>query len=551
VPEITEVTVPGEEVESGGAPPAAAPGAPASFDAICGETEGDYTGTTAITDALTAGHTRLGITPGTYDVTGTTNYPENLVLYGLGTRDSVVLDGQDLTTYRRFHSNTRIENLTFKDIITEFTEYTENYYVNNIVIDNKTSARYTMRSNNQDVYNIIIRNSHIKRGAGFSIAGCGIVTIDNCLFENISSQSSFYASANATFNFTNNRAVNCHSIEFSYWVDPYDAYFNVHNNTMQSNIDLKTWAASTTYQLGDKVVPTVSNSYYYKVIAVTGTKKSGESEPPWPTTVDDTVVDNEVTFQLIAEEDLVNYGFNLFEVSGDFVNNRFINVWGCEIQGGKDLKFNGNTMVATTNVGSGITVEGSTRPVINSSFSGNIIRSLAPEASYSAIDFSCQTLDSCVISNNIIENCYRGIGFFKFANNCTITGNTIDECKTGILDNYQMQDCVISNNTVTTTDGVDSDAGISSASTSSSSNIITGNSIEGPFLYGIYNKSIKSSINMNSIKGVRATTGYGIYHTNSSATNMDFSFNRIDGAPGGSELVEDSVTAQKVNNLIY
>jgi len=55
-----------------------------------------------------------------------------------------------------------------------------------------------------------------------------------------------------------------------------------------------TWQASTDYAVGDKVVPTSDNTYYYEC-TVAGT--SGSSEPTWPTTVGDTVTDGSVTWE--------------------------------------------------------------------------------------------------------------------------------------------------------------------------------------------------------------------------------------------------------------
>ena len=58
-----------------------------------------------------------------------------------------------------------------------------------------------------------------------------------------------------------------------------------------------TWAASTAYSVGDYVIPTTPNGYFY-VCTVAGT--SDTSEPTWPATIDDTVVDNTVTWKCVA-----------------------------------------------------------------------------------------------------------------------------------------------------------------------------------------------------------------------------------------------------------
>jgi len=550
MPEITEVTVAGEEVESGGAPPTPAP-SPALFDAICGITEGDYTGSTAITDAITAGARVIGITPGTYDITATALYPDNLTLYGIGNREDIVLDGSNLATYREFGSSTRIENLTFLDVTIRTQPYTRDVCINNIIYDNLSTGRYLFYSGTTGaVNNLSITNSYFKRGRAFQIIAGGRIEISNCHFNDLDAKSYFYGRANSSVHFTDNTFENCHSLEFSYIDNPYDCSYNVQGNIVKGNTGLNTWTANTTYNVGDKIIPTTPNTYYYKVIATTGTKKSGAVEPTWPTTVDETVVDNEITLQMIGDEDNVNYGFLLWEVKGNFCSNEFLDVWGCEIRGGNELIFDNNVIIGITKTDwNGITIDNTSVQTINSSFSGNKIK--GTDATYSGIYLKATGLDSCTISNNSIKDVGYGIYFPRLVNNCTIIGNTVEECVAGIIQDYQMQDSVVSNNTIVTTNGTTSDAGISIASVSSENNMIIGNVIEGPFHYGIYSECIKSSFNMNAIKDVRATTGYGIYHANAAATNLDISFNRIDGAPGGSEIVENSVSAQKLNNLIY
>jgi hypothetical protein len=60
------------------------------------------------------------------------------------------------------------------------------------------------------------------------------------------------------------------------------------------NVTYSAWVAFTNYAVGAKRIPTVSNGYYYEVIANTGS--SGATEPTWPTTIGDTVVDQDVTW---------------------------------------------------------------------------------------------------------------------------------------------------------------------------------------------------------------------------------------------------------------
>lgn len=58
----------------------------------------------------------------------------------------------------------------------------------------------------------------------------------------------------------------------------------------------RTWATLTTYAIGDQVVPLASpNGFYFRATAIT-TGTSGASEPTWPTTIGQTVVDSGVTW---------------------------------------------------------------------------------------------------------------------------------------------------------------------------------------------------------------------------------------------------------------
>jgi len=58
----------------------------------------------------------------------------------------------------------------------------------------------------------------------------------------------------------------------------------------------RTWAATTTYAIGDQVVPLATpNGFYFRATAIT-TGTSAASEPTWPTTIGQTVVDSGVTW---------------------------------------------------------------------------------------------------------------------------------------------------------------------------------------------------------------------------------------------------------------
>lgn len=66
-----------------------------------------------------------------------------------------------------------------------------------------------------------------------------------------------------------------------------------------SNIE-DVWQANQDYAEGDRVVPTTSNGWAFEAITVINDTTSGASEPTWPTTPGDTVVDNNVTWQNIG-----------------------------------------------------------------------------------------------------------------------------------------------------------------------------------------------------------------------------------------------------------
>ena len=64
-----------------------------------------------------------------------------------------------------------------------------------------------------------------------------------------------------------------------------------------------TWEADTKYELNDYVQPTTpNNNFTYKATAVAGDQKSGASEPTFPTTAGNTVVDDQVTWTAVAPE---------------------------------------------------------------------------------------------------------------------------------------------------------------------------------------------------------------------------------------------------------
>lgn len=77
--------------------------------------------------------------------------------------------------------------------------------------------------------------------------------------------------------------------------------------------DPAAWQASTAYALGDAVRPVTRNGYVYECTAA-GT--TGSSEPTWPTTPGNTVVDGSVTWTCRANYALANVAMS----GGDFTN---------------------------------------------------------------------------------------------------------------------------------------------------------------------------------------------------------------------------------------
>lgn len=71
------------------------------------------------------------------------------------------------------------------------------------------------------------------------------------------------------------------------------------------------WEAGTIYAKGDYVRPALLSTFTtltYKCTAITGVGVShADTEPTWPTTVEDTVVDNEVTWECQEDLDYSNY----------------------------------------------------------------------------------------------------------------------------------------------------------------------------------------------------------------------------------------------------
>jgi hypothetical protein len=80
---------------------------------------------------------------------------------------------------------------------------------------------------------------------------------------------------------------------------------SIGNATGNSTWAVDKWNATTAYSLGDEAIPDASqNGYTYEVTAA-GT--SGGSEPTWPTTLGNTVVDGTVTWTCVRTDQYMSY----------------------------------------------------------------------------------------------------------------------------------------------------------------------------------------------------------------------------------------------------
>lgn len=89
-------------------------------------------------------------------------------------------------------------------------------------------------------------------------------------------------------------------VQYLFLCDGEDGYRIDNTGTVtQVNPTLSAWVLSTDYALGNKVVPTSVNGYYYEVTTDAGS--SAGTEPTWPTTIGNTVVDGGITWTCAGE----------------------------------------------------------------------------------------------------------------------------------------------------------------------------------------------------------------------------------------------------------
>jgi hypothetical protein len=94
-------------------------------------------------------------------------------------------------------------------------------------------------------------------------------------------------------------------VEYLFLCDGTDGYvINAAGTVTQVNQTYSAWAAATAKSVGDRVIPTVVNGYYYEVTATSGVAPyttAPVTQPTWPITIGTTVVDNELTWTCMGE----------------------------------------------------------------------------------------------------------------------------------------------------------------------------------------------------------------------------------------------------------
>lgn len=125
----------------------------------------------------------------------------------------------------------------------------------------------------------------------------------------------------------------------------------LHQLLLAQQIIRDIWAASTAYIVGDYVRPTSLSTFtglVYKCTAIAGAGVSNATEPTWPTTVDEEVVDNEVTWTTQEELDYSNYPMlplHDWDITPDgklFLNASYTAGYKLMIVGIKPLAFTGS-----------------------------------------------------------------------------------------------------------------------------------------------------------------------------------------------------------------
>lgn len=165
--------------------------------------------------------------------------------------------------------------------------------IKNEVTDSKKS--YTVKRPG------LLKSTQVKVGGG---TARGLIywnskfysVIDNTLYEGSTSKQVLNTSTGEVgfVEFDNS------GVSYLFLCDGTDGWvINSTGTVTQVNQTLSVWVTATNYSIGNKRIPTVSNGYYYEVTADAGS--SGVTEPTWPTTIGNTVVDSGITWTCMGE----------------------------------------------------------------------------------------------------------------------------------------------------------------------------------------------------------------------------------------------------------
>ena len=125
-------------------------------------------------------------------------------------------------------------------------------------------------------------------GKVYSVVGAKVFS-NTTLIYTLSTSTGFvgFQPANASSSGASNYLFLCDGTN-GYTIDTSDA-------VVQINVTYSVWTTVTTLAVGQRRIPTVANSLYYEVTAIT-TGTTAVGEPTWPTTIGNTVVDGGVTW---------------------------------------------------------------------------------------------------------------------------------------------------------------------------------------------------------------------------------------------------------------
>ena len=89
-------------------------------------------------------------------------------------------------------------------------------------------------------------------------------------------------------------------VSYLFLADGTNAYvIDTSGTVTQVNQTYSAWVGSTNYTIGNRVVPTVANGYYYEVTTDAGS--SSGTQPTWPISIGTTVVDGGITWTCMGE----------------------------------------------------------------------------------------------------------------------------------------------------------------------------------------------------------------------------------------------------------